>query len=140
MCYLRKDKECYWNPGECLEWKTSHYIRIFCPDKDAAQIIPQKVTQIWLRGQHDVPHRQVLAPDRDPGGRGGTTHVVGVQTLHQGQLGRVFQHRCSGKIHPVNWTLSPLSLFPPCVSLPFSVSHPLFLPCLVQQSGTHPLR
>lgn len=89
--------------GRTPQLETIHAMTISSPDKEAVQIraAPQKLAQIWMRGQPNVPHRQVLIPDWDPGRRGGTAHAVGIQTLHQGQLRRVFQHRCSGKIHPV---------------------------------------
>lgn len=89
--------------GRTPQLETIHPMTIFSPDKEAVQIraAPQKIAQIECGANPNVPHRQVLSPDRDPGRRGGTAHAVGIQTLHQGQLRRVFQHRCSGKIHPV---------------------------------------
>lgn len=86
----------------------------------------------------DLPQRQVFIPDRDPSRRGGTAHAAGVQTLHQSQLGGVFQHRCSGKKSTRQnghfLSLSPRSSVCVCVTLSlslcvrFSVSPPTLSP------------
>lgn len=57
---------------------------------------------------------------------------------------RASSEECSniGALEKSTWCNGHFLLFPSflCVSLPFSVSRPLFLLGLVQQSGTHPLR
>lgn len=133
---------------EDAQLETIHPVTKSSPDKEAVQIqaAPQKLIQNWMRGPApNVPHRQVLIPDRDPSCRGGAAHAVGIQTLHQGQLRGVFQHRCSWK-RKSNWCNGHFFLLFPLFPLslrflfPLSVSHPLFLLASVQQSSTHPLR